>query len=141
MASISPINVTATAKDGADGERALSNLFRGKRRGNIEPQLIAKQQRQFPSFEKRSARFTRAAWTCGVQGHLGELYDIETSPHWIQTWPMPEEIPCAALLLLENVDSMTRLAAIAEYTIWTDATLNCIGYANDSDDKAGQRGG
>jgi putative transposase len=56
------------------------------RRGNFEPQLIAKYQRRFPGFdEKIVSMYARGMSVREIQGHLRELYGIEASPQLIST--------------------------------------------------------
>ena len=51
------------------------------RRGNFEPQLIAKYQRRFPGFDdKIISMYARGMSVREIQGHLRELYGIEASP-------------------------------------------------------------
>jgi putative transposase len=56
------------------------------RRGNFEPQLIAKYQRRFPGFDdKIISMYARGLSTRDIQGHLRDLYGIEASPQLIST--------------------------------------------------------
>lgn len=56
------------------------------RRGNFEPQLIAKYQRRFSGFdEKIVSMYARGMSVREIQGHLRELYGIEASPQLIST--------------------------------------------------------
>ena len=56
------------------------------RRGNFEPQLIAKYQRRFPGFDdKIISMYARGMSVREIQGHLRELYGIEASPQLIST--------------------------------------------------------
>jgi len=56
------------------------------RRGNFEPQLIAKYQRRFPGFdEKLISMYARGMSVREIQGHLRDLYGIEASPQLIST--------------------------------------------------------
>jgi putative transposase len=56
------------------------------RRGNFEPQLIAKYQRRFPGFdEKIVSMYARGMSVREMQGHLRELYGNEVSPQLIST--------------------------------------------------------
>lgn len=56
------------------------------RRGNFEPQLIAKYQRRFPGFDdKLISMYARGMSVREIQGHLRDLYGIEASPQLIST--------------------------------------------------------
>jgi putative transposase len=56
------------------------------RRGNFEPQLIAKYQRRFPGFdEKLISMYARGMSVREIQGHLRDLYGIEASAQLIST--------------------------------------------------------
>ncbi len=56
------------------------------RRGNFEPQLIAKYQRRFPGFDdKIISMYARGMSVREIQGHLRDLYGIEASPQLIST--------------------------------------------------------
>ena len=56
------------------------------RRGNFEPQLIAKYQRRFPGFDdKIVSMYARGMSVREIQGHLRELYGIEASPQLVST--------------------------------------------------------
>jgi putative transposase len=56
------------------------------RRGSFEPQLIAKYQRRFPGFdEKIISMYARGMSVREIQGHLRDLYGMESSPQLIST--------------------------------------------------------
>lgn len=56
------------------------------RNGSFEPQLIAKYQRRFPGFDdKIISMYARGMSVREIQGHLRDLYGIETSPQLIST--------------------------------------------------------
>lgn len=56
------------------------------RHGTFEPQLIAKYQRRFPGFDdKIVSMYARGMSVRDIQGHLRDLYGIETSPQLIST--------------------------------------------------------
>ncbi len=56
------------------------------RRGNFEPQLIAKYQRRFPGFDdKLISMYARGMSVREIQGHLRDLYGIEASAQLIST--------------------------------------------------------
>ena len=56
------------------------------RRGNFEPQLIAKYQCRFPGFDdKIVSMYARGMSVREIQGHLRELYGIEASPQLVST--------------------------------------------------------
>src|ERR1700739_3167126 len=56
------------------------------RQARFDPQLIAKYQRRFPGFDdKIISMYARGMSTRDIQGHLRELYGIETSPQLIST--------------------------------------------------------
>jgi putative transposase len=56
------------------------------RNGSFEPQLIGKYQRRFPGFDdKIISMYARGMSVREIQGHLRDLYGIETSPELIST--------------------------------------------------------
>ncbi len=56
------------------------------RQGTFEPRLMAKYVRRFPGFDEKIVSIcARGMSVREIQGHLRELYGIETSPQLIST--------------------------------------------------------
>ncbi len=51
------------------------------RNGSFEPQIIAKNQTRFPSFDdKIISMYSRGMTTREIEGHLKEMYGVDVSP-------------------------------------------------------------
>ena len=109
------------------------------RNGSFEPQLIAKYQRRFPGFdEKIISMYARGMSVREIQGHLRDLYGIETSPRLISTvtdavleevgrWQSRPLDPVYALVFFDALRVKTR----DEGTVRNKAVYLAIGVTPD----------
>jgi putative transposase len=109
------------------------------RNGSFEPQLIAKYQRRFPGFDdKIISMYARGMSVREIQGHLRDLYGIETSPQLISTitdavleevgrWQSRPLDPVYALVFFDALRVKTR----DEGTVRNKAVYLAIGVTPD----------
>jgi putative transposase len=109
------------------------------RNGSFEPQLIAKYQRRFPGFDdKIISMYARGMSVREIQGHLRDLYGIETSPQLISTvtdavleevgrWQGRPLDPVYALVFFDALRVKTR----DEGTVRNKAVFLAIGVTPD----------
>jgi putative transposase len=109
------------------------------RNGSFEPQLIAKYQRRFPGFDdKIISMYARGMSVREIQGHLRDLYGIETSPQLISTVTdaVLEEVgrwqgrPLDAVYALVFFDAL-RVKTRDEGTVRNKAVYLAIGVTPD----------
>ena len=116
------------------------------RNGTFDPMLIAKYQRRFPEFDRKIvSMYARGMTTREIQGHIEEIYGVETSPSLISaiTDAVMEEVsawqnrplePCYPVVFMDAIrvnirsdGAVSNKAVFVALAILPDGTRDVLG--------------